>query len=60
MASPALAYKKKGVPNCPACGELMERTPRSLVMRVLIGSKRYYCWNCFRGYLRFLGYLLPL
>jgi hypothetical protein len=54
------AYQKKGVPNCPACDEPLERVGRAALMRVLIGSKRYYCRHCFRGYLSFLGYLLPL
>jgi hypothetical protein len=32
----------------------MERTPRKLLMRLLLGSKRYYCWSCNRAYLYFL------
>lgn len=53
------AYQNKGVPNCPACDEPLERMRRAKLMRILVGSKRYYCWHCFRGYLYFLGYLLP-
>lgn len=56
----APSYPKKGVPKCPACAESMERTGRTSLMRILIGSKRYYCWNCCRGYLRFLGLSIPL
>jgi hypothetical protein len=28
-------------------------------MRVLICSKRYYCWHCRQDYLRFLGHHFP-
>jgi hypothetical protein len=38
----------------------MERIGRTVFMRALIGSKRYYCWNCRKEYLHFLGYLFPL
>ena len=59
MTSPARNYEKSTEPVCPACDEHMERLRRRAVMRILIGSKYYYCWHCHRGYLRFLGTLIP-
>ena len=59
MAQPVPAYDKKSAPKCPACDEPLDRVGRAALMRVLIGSKRYYCRHCFRGYLNFLGYLIP-
>jgi hypothetical protein len=54
------SYPKRSVPKCPACAETLERTGRTALMRILIGSRRYYCWNCRRGFLYFLGYQIPL
>lgn len=54
-----LALDESGVVKCPACEERMERIRRSALMRVLIGSKRYYCRYCDKAYLYFLGYLFP-
>lgn len=54
------AEEDAGVLKCPACEHTLERTSRTRFMRLLIGSKRYYCWSCHREYLYFLGYFLPL
>ncbi|MBE0619850.1 MAG: hypothetical protein IH605_04595 [Burkholderiales bacterium] len=43
--------------KCPGCGDTLERIGRTIVMRALIGSKRYYCGNCRQNYLDFLGRL---
>jgi transposase-like protein len=47
------------VVKCPACKETMQRIGRTILMRVLIGSKRYTCRNCNQEYLRFLGRYFP-
>ena len=54
MTTFAPVDEETGIPKCPACKRSMERTPRTLFMRFLIGSKRYYCWSCHREYLYFL------
>lgn len=46
--------------ECPACNKAMERFSRSVLMRVLIGSKLYGCGHCRREYLYFLGFLIPI
>jgi len=60
MTTFPLADEDADVLNCPACEHTLERTNRTLFMRLLIGSKRYYCWSCHREYLYFLGYLFML
>jgi len=54
MTTLALADEKSGVLKCPACENSLERISRTAFMRVLIGSKRYYCWHCHQEYLYFL------
>ena len=60
MSALPLADDDAGVLKCPACKHTLERNNRTLFMRLLLGSKRYYCWSCHRDYLRFLGYFFPL
>jgi len=59
MTTDALADGESEVVKCPSCDDPLERVSRSALMRTLIGSKRYYCWFCHRGYLYFLGHLFP-
>lgn len=47
-------------PKCLECEEPMERIHRTLLMRALIGSKRYYCRYCRRSYLQFSGRLFSI
>ena len=58
-AEEPLANDQRAVVKCPACEDPLDRIGRTVLMRALIGSKRYYCWFCHQGYLSFLGRLLP-
>jgi transposase-like protein len=48
------------VVKCPTCGDAMERIDRTVFMRALIGSKRYYCRFCHKKYLYFRRRFFPL
>lgn len=56
MTKEATINKKSGLATCPACANTMERIRRTVFMRVLIYSKRYYCRDCRQEYLHFLGH----
>ena len=55
-----LADSRGDTPKCPVCNEPMERIARTIWMRVLVSSKRYYCRHCRESYLQFLERSFPL
>ena len=59
-AQETLADAKSVMPKCPVCDDPMERIARTVLMRALIGSKRYYCRFCRQDYLRLLGHFIRL
>ena len=44
-------------PLCPRCpnDNMMERIDRKTLQRLLLGSKRYRCYGCYKSYLKILG-----
>jgi transposase-like protein len=60
MTTFPMADEEASMLKCPTCEHTLERTNRTRLMRLLFGSKRYYCWSCHRDYLYLLGYFIPL
>ena len=61
MTNEATADKKRSLVKCPGpgCKETMQRIGRTFFMRLLIGSKCYYCRECRQQFLVFLGHYFP-